>query len=97
MLEASLPLEVRLCIVVYIEDHGGLIALQGETLGQREVACAVQCGAARNLEIDRGFGKSAEEVAVSDESADERGQEPKQKDAQVAPAENVRSGFLHHV
>ena len=97
LLEADLALEVGLRIVVHIEDHGGLIALQGETLGRREVAGAVQRGASRNLEIDRGFGKSAEEVAISDKSADERGQEPKQKDAQVTPAENVRSGFLHDV
>ena len=97
LLEANLALEIGLRIVVYIEDHGGLIALQGETLGRREVARAVERGASRNLEIDRGFGKSAEEIAVSNESADERGQEPKQKHAQVTPAQNVRAGFLRYV
>ena len=48
----------------------------------------------RNFEIDRGFGKSAEEIAVSYESADQRGQKPKQKHPQIPPAENVRARLL---
>ena len=83
MLEANLALEVGFRIVVYIEDDGGLVALQGEALGRREIARVVERGAPSNLEIDRGFGESAEEIAVGDASADECGQEPKQQNAQV--------------
>ena len=53
------------------------------------VSCAFECRASRNLEIDSGFGKSAEEIAVSDKRTDQRGQQPEQKHPQVTPAQKT--------
>ena len=84
--EANFALEIGLRIVIYAENHRGLVALKRYPLILDELACAIDGRASRNLEIDRGFGKSAEEVTVSYETAEKGGKQPKQKDMEIGPA-----------
>ena len=73
MLQPNLTFQIGLGIVINVKHDGGLVTLKREALSRGECLCALERGAWRHFEVDGGFGKSAEEIAVSDERAEERG------------------------